>query len=460
MSARVTHVIQSLSRGGAGRATVSLAQPGCTIISLTPADPLMRAEAVAAGATVLESGEARAALEAADVVIVHFWNTPELHELLRGGLPPVRLALWVHVAGDTAPQIVTRQVARLADAVAVTAAQSASLPVFEKQPLVVPAAPDPRRFAGAVATPHAGFRVGYVGNVDFVKMHPRYVELSAAAEVPGVRFVVCGSGESSAALAAQARRLEVEERMEFRGYVEEIAPVLSELDVFGYPLAPGSYATSDLALQEAMGAGVPPVVLASSAIHLLVEHGVTGLVARDEAEYPRAIEYLHANPGERLRLGANAREQARRRGPAEVAREWAQICEELLRRPKRSHPARLLTGAAAFVESLGETAPEFALSLFSASDEEAIEAERQIAAAPPALASPAGGGVLHYRRRYPDDGHLRLWAGLLFAAAGKHALAVAELKHARELGCDTPRVRDYLARSAEPIGAGKVVFTR
>ncbi len=100
---RVTHVLQSLSRGGAGRAALSLADDGCTIVSLTPADPLMRARARAAGATVLETGEPGPALEAADVVLVHFWNTPELHELLRGGLPPVRLALWVHVIGDSAP---------------------------------------------------------------------------------------------------------------------------------------------------------------------------------------------------------------------------------------------------------------------------------------------------------------------------------------------------------------------
>ncbi len=349
--------------------------------------------------------------------------------------------------------------AELADVVAGTAAASASLPVFAQPPRLLAAAPDPGRFADAAPTPHHGFRVGYIGSVDFAKMHPRYVELSAAVEVPEVRFVVCGSGASSAALAGKARRLGLDDRFELRGYVEEIAPVLSELDAFGYPLTPGSYATSDLALQEAMGAGVPPVVLASSAPHRLVEHGVTGLVAADEQEYPRALAYLHANPRERLRLGGNAREQARRRGSGDVAREWAQICEELLARPKRPHPARRLSGSEAFVDSLGETAPEFAHSLAAASEEEAVEAERRIATAPPALASAGGGGVLHYRRHYPDDGHLRLWAGLLFAAAGKHALAVAEFKRARELGCDMPRVRGYLAHSAEAIGASTVVHS-
>jgi len=241
-------------------------------------------------------------------------------------------------------------------------------------------------------------------------------------------------------------------RFDLRGYVEAIAPVLAELDVFGYPLAPGNYSTSDLALQEAMRAGIPPVVLPHGATRRLVEHGVTGLVARDEAEYPRAIEHLHANPAVRLRLGRNARE-AHTRAPADVSAEWEAVYVELLERPKRPRPASLRGGAQAFVASLGGSAPEFAASLAGTGTE---EAERRIAAAPQALASAAAGGVLHYRHRYPSDAHLRLWSGLILGEAGKHVLAAAELKAACDLGCDAPRVRAHLARAAAAIGAPEV----
>src|SRR5206468_9738822 len=100
---------QAFSRGGAGRALLSLIDHDAAVVSLLPADPLMRARAEEAGARVLEGDGHLPALAAADVVLVHFWNTPELWELLRGGLPPVRLAVWSHVAGDTAPQVVTPQ---------------------------------------------------------------------------------------------------------------------------------------------------------------------------------------------------------------------------------------------------------------------------------------------------------------------------------------------------------------
>ena len=455
MTVRVTHVIQAFSRGGAGRALLSLADRTGTIVSLGPADPLMRARAEAAGATVVEGAGRLPALDATDAVLVHFWNTPELYEFLRGGLPPVRLAVWAHVAGNSPPQVVTREVVALADAFAATAPGTASLPVFAGPPPVIPAAPDPSRLVGAEPRPHTGFNVGYVGTLDFAKLHPRFAELCSAVDIADARFIVCGTGEASATLAAQ-----VDGRVELRGYVEEIGPVLAECDVFGYPLAPGNYATSDLALQEAMAAGVPPVVLAHGEPHGLVEHGVTGLVARDEAEYARAIEYLYANPGERLRLGENARARARLRGPADVAREWGALFTELLERPKVARPARALTGAQAFVESLGGTAPEFAASLAAVTEEEALEAEARIAAAPPVLTSAAGGGILHYRRHYPNDGHLRLWAGLVLEAAGKHVLAVGELVRARELGCDAPRVSRYLARAAEEVGATEMARAR
>ncbi|HWE82429.1 MAG TPA: glycosyltransferase [Gaiellaceae bacterium] len=444
MTASIVHVIQSLSRGGGGRALLSVADHGSTIVSLTAPDPLMRARAEAAGVAVIDAAGAPETMRAADVVLVHFWNTPELWEFLRGGLPPVRLAVWTHVAGDSPPQIVTPELLELADATVATTARTGL-------DQTIPPAPDPDRLAGAEPQPHDGFTVGYIGTVDFVKLHPRFFELSAAVAVPSIRFLVCGSGTAVGTIARHA-----DPRFELLGYVEDIASVLAQLDVFGYPLAPGNYSASDLALQEAMSAGVPPVVLANGAAASLVEHGVNGLVAADEAGYTAAIEHLHANPEERLRLGRNARERARRT-PQDVADGWSTIVEDLLEQPKRERPARPIGGAGAFVASLGEAAPEFRASLDATDDESALEPEAAIASAPAVLVSATGGGVLHYRRHYPDDPHLRLWSGLVLDAAGHHALAVAELRRACELGLDTPRSRAYLARAAEAIGARGIV---
>ena len=95
--------------------------------------------------------------------------------------------------------------------------------------------------------------------------------------------------------------------MEIRGYVEDIRAALEEFDIFGYPLIEDTYATSEKALQEAMWAGIPPVVFAHGGVRCLVEHERTGLVVETEDEYARAIERLAGDPDLRRRLGDEAR---------------------------------------------------------------------------------------------------------------------------------------------------------
>ena len=64
--------------------------------------------------------------------------------------------------------------------------------------------------------------------------------------------------------------------------------------------------------------------------------------------------------------------------------------------------------------------------------------------------------MLHYRRHYPDDPLLRVWAGLVLAGQRRHALAAAELTKAIELGCDHWRVSWHLARAARALGQGEL----
>jgi hypothetical protein len=99
---------------------------------------------------------------------------------------------------------------------------------------------------------HAGFVVTYVGTIGPGKIHPDFVALSLAGAPADARFVVCGSGGGEAALIAAAEAAGARHRFELPGFVADLPPVLAASDVFGYPLAPDTYATSDRSLQEAM----------------------------------------------------------------------------------------------------------------------------------------------------------------------------------------------------------------
>src|SRR4051812_17152211 len=283
---QILHVIPRLSRGGAGRALLCLTR--------TLGDFQHRVLSLERGEAIdgLEPAR-RSELATADIVHVHFWNAPALHELLTGDLPPARLLLAATGGGDHPPQVLTRAMMEHAEMTVADAPRPDAVRLR-----VIPAVCDWERVEGIEPVPHAGFNVGYVGTVGFAKMHQRYVAMSARIQVPEVRFVVCGGGDAFSTLARQAEALGVRERFELRGWADDLAPVLSELDVFGYPLCEDNYSASELAIQEAMYAGVPPVVLPYGGAARAVQHGRTGLVARDEDDYARAVEFLHEHPDE------------------------------------------------------------------------------------------------------------------------------------------------------------------
>jgi hypothetical protein len=320
---------------------------------------------------------------------------------------------------------------------------------------MVPASRDLTFLDGIGRAPHDTFNVGYVGTVDVAKMHPNFVALSARVDVPHVRFVVCGRGNGFRAIRRQAERLGVGDRFVLRGFVPDLRDALATFDVFGYPLGPENYSSAELVLHEAMYAGIPPVILRRGGAQSTVIHAETGLVVDTDDEYVDAIAHLYRRPGERARLGANAARYARALfGVERTADGWSAAYERVMRRPKRSRRLDMNgRGAALFVDALAGAAPEFSVSLRSTDDDALIEADGKIACAPGPVTSAASGGVLHYRRRFPDDPMLRLWSGLVLAHSGHPALAVAEFAGAIDQGCGHWRASWYLAQAARRASA-------
>lgn len=386
-------------------------------------------------------------IEDADLVQIHFWNHPALTTLLRMlPFPPARVLVWSRVLGTRTPQVLTEDIATFADRLILTselsyesggahAARERGVPVD-----CIPGIADMSWLDGLTPRQHNGICVGYIGVVNDAKMHPRFAEMSAAVRVPDARFVVCGGGGGELELRRRFEALGVGGRVDIRGPVENIRGALEEFDIFGYPLAEDSYATSEKALQEAMWVGVPPVVFSHGGVRCLVEHGRTGLVVATEEEYSRAIERLARDPALRARLGEEARRFAREAfEPARWSRALGQVLSAMMATPRRARqplPGAGDGAAANFVRSLGDQAGPFAVSLAGPTKhapERIAAAEKEIAAASPLLAR-GEGGVVHYRNAFPDDPHLRLWAGLLSGAAGARAIAAAEFAAADALG--------------------------
>lgn len=470
----VVHVTQQISLGGAGRAAISLARESAalggyrhTMISLQPPPRAAVRLADTAGMPIVASADVATldrVIDEADLVLVHFWNSPELYEFLRRPGPPRRTIAWLHVNGLAAPHIVTPALVDHCDAVVATTSRSLGIPAVRAalaagRGAVIPAAADRGRLQAAAATRPAEFTIGTVCGLDFTKLHREFVAICASVRLPGARFLVCGDGPARQSLAAEAERAGLGDRIEFRGQVEDIGAVLAGLDVFLYPLCPDNTTTCDLALQEALLAGVPAVVMPHGGAADLVEHEETGLVAESAVGCAAAVDRLHADQPLRLRLSAAAARRGRERhDPRQMAARMHAVMADVCGRPKRSAgdplppaapdwPGDSESGAARFVRSLGADGEPFATALAacptaSAADHAACDAA--IAGVGPLLAGAGGGGVLHYRGFHPDDAWLRLWSGLVWLGQGRPAFAALEFQAALRLGLRSARVQGHL----------------
>lgn len=461
----VVQVVPRLERGGAVRSAIDQMQTLSAIesldvqfISLGKTDHAAVDWLKAAGMDCVPRTEHEHALRKADIIHVNFWNTPEMYNWLRAPMPPGRLIVSSAVAGKYPSQVVSRALVDFADQFIAATPLTLELPACAELQNTRAAnrhvVPQTTTLAGTTipAEPHTGIRVLYAGTVDFCKMHPRFVEMCAAVNHREVTFVVAGSGDGFKTLQRQAAAVNIESRFQWLGYRADVRRVIAGCDIFGYPLAPDTYAATDLILQEAMWLGVPPVIFAGSGISHMVQDRETGRVVADECAYAAAVQELCENAAERKRLGANARAYAQAHfGTHNTAKATLEIYRRAMQSAKRAHIWQGETaearypGASALVESFGDRAGAFRISL-SAPDAGQIEnAEREIAYSSPVAVNGGAGGILDYRFHYAQDAMLRLWAGLVLTHQKRFALAAAEFFAAQQLGLPGSRIEKYFA---------------
>lgn len=127
--------------------------------------------------------------------------------------------------------------------------------------------------------------VGMVARMHPVKGHDLFMRAVAVLErtegLPEVRFLAVGGGPPAyrRKLEKLAADLEVADRVLFTGEVEDVADVLSGLDL---AVVPSRFEGFSLSAIEAMACGVPVVATAVGAIPEIVKNGVNGLFVRED----------------------------------------------------------------------------------------------------------------------------------------------------------------------------------
>ena len=174
---------------------------------------------------------------------------------------------------------------------------------------------------------HDGYNIGYVGTIDYAKMHPNYI--STITKTNADKIFVVGDGSDKESF------LNCDSRFNITGKLSDVKPMFSKMDVFAYMLNPNHYGTGEQVLQEAMASGVVPVVMNNSCECSLVEHNKTGLIASNVQEYIDFINMLKYDVELRDKLSNNAKKYAAENfSITKLVNDWNSIFTDVLSIPK------------------------------------------------------------------------------------------------------------------------------
>ena len=252
-----------------------------------------------------------------DIVLVHYWDHRMLADLLADPLPPCRLVFWCH------KNIPYSQAALDYPDLWIDTSpiQGRGRHIWSTGGI--------DRFLQIQPKAHEGFNVGYVGTIDFKKIHPDFQHICdhLIESIPNIHFIMVGEPHFS---------LRPSSFFTFTGKVDDVAPYLAEMDVFGYPLRPDHYGTSEQVLGEAMAAGVVPVVMDNPAERRIIKFCHDGLTATNEQEYVHSIYSLYLDKKVRGKMSNSARKKAAELYSLDtMIDKWNAVFDETMSKPKR-----------------------------------------------------------------------------------------------------------------------------
>lgn len=325
-------------------------------------------------------------IENSDITVVHFWNHPLMYDLLiNQDLPASRMIFWLHTAGLHIPYVFPEKLLMYPDIC------TFSTPLtFETKE--VKKLKEKRNFELIFATggnenmlninlePHNGFNVGYVGTVDYFRLHPDFLNVFSKINSLETKFIFCG-GPKHEYFKEKVKELGLEDKFEFTGEVSNVENYMKKFDVFGYLLSPNHCGSCDQSLQEAMAAGVVPVVLANAMEKSMVKHFETGLVAANPKEFIHYIELLARDKDLLNKLSKNAKEFAKEHYSLQYLNEkWSELYEKTSKRPKTIkiwNKDKKYSPVELFLESLGDYKLPFVVYLETDYDLELKEILKQ-----------------------------------------------------------------------------------
>lgn len=404
---------------------------------------------------IVSSNELFKRLEEADIVQIEWWNNPLLTKFLSlETLPKIRLIVYSHISGFFYPNYIPEYLFEISDKIiASTEYTFNENPLFKNEKYktkvsVIHSCSGLSLVENLKKKKHDSFNIGYIGTVDYSKMHPDFIEMSKSAKIKNKKIIICGSGKD---LEDIKEKTKDNKEFEVLGYVNDISSILSILDVFGYPLNKKHYGTGEQAIIEALGAGIPIVVMDNGAEKEIVKHNYNGLIASNKEEYSRHLETLANNRDLMKKLGENAKKYAIENFCIDnTVKKFNVIYDDVLLK-KKSKKEKMTNGFfenngfAYFINSLGSKAKHYIDSVLSKDDFALIEADNKISEENLNYISSSKGSIFQYRNFFPNDDILNFWCGLICLKRNETEKSLFYFNEAKKLGFKHKRINKYIS---------------
>jgi len=346
-------------------------------------------------------------LSQADIIVFNWSHHPALTKFLID-FPDIaiRSLLWCHVSGNYFPHLFPVFLKKFHQ-VLFTTPYSLILPQVKEMGGnysnehfgVVYGLGDLSRFTEVKRVQHKKFIVGYVGTLGFCKLHPDFVDFTAALDIADVEFALVGSPSTRREILEAAQKRGIAEKFVFYGQVDDVRCVLSRMDVFSYILNPQHFGATENALLEAMASGLPAVALNQSVESIIIKNNKTGFLVNSPEAYGEAIRQLYVDKTFANEMGIQAKEDMLQRFNIEDNRKrFISYCHRAMNFTKKIHQ---------FNDFFGKTPSDWFLSCVE-TDRECF-LENRVTDAGLIFKEKTKGSPAHYLSYFPDDPRLAFW---------------------------------------------------
>lgn len=345
-----------------------------------------------------------------DIVIVHWWHHPVMCKFLYD-FPdiPVRLVLWSHISGCSYPAL-TYQFANRFSKIFLTSEYSLENPYWSEMERKEIKDKSSIVYGLGQLTKmeqKLGYnikdntvKIGYAGTLAKSKIHPEFPTIckKILEDVPNAEFYLLGDCESGEWIRKQVNTLGIADKTHFEGFVDNVNEWLIRFDIFGYPLNPYHFGTTENSILEAMSVGLPVVLLNQATEKYIVTQNEDGILADGVDGYVSSVVQLVQNEKLRKKLGLTAAHNVQKKFSFETNLEHFQ---KMVKETASLQPQKI-----GFANIMGNSPFNWFLSAVHSEDRMILE-KHQYDKMQPILLEKSKSSILHFAISYPTDDKLQ-----------------------------------------------------